>query len=165
MRQSLLIVSLLLGAMLLAAQTKKATPPASKATPAVRPTPAPTPAATPSKVSGKPHTTPSGVQYWDVKAGKGAVAAKGKTITVLYIGWLGNGKEFDSRDDLDEALQVTLGDGKLIKGWDEGMLGMKVGGKRQLHIPASAAYGAKGAPPTIPPNSSLILDVTLVAVK
>jgi FKBP-type peptidyl-prolyl cis-trans isomerase len=165
MRPSAVGIMLLSAAVLIAAQTKKTTPITKPATPAARPGPAPTPAATPSKVSGKGKTTPSGVEYWDVKVGKGAVASKGKTVTFIYTGWLANGKEFDSRDDLDEALQVTLGDGKLIKGWDEGMAGMRVGGKRQLHIPASAAYGAKGAPPTIPPNSALTLDVTLVAVK
>jgi peptidylprolyl isomerase len=165
MRQSVVTLTLLITAVWMAAQTKSAPTPPAKAAPAMRPTPVPTPAAKPSKVSGKPHTTPSGVEYWDVKMGKGAVATKGKMVTFTYTGWLANGKEFDSRDDLEEALQVTLGDGKLIKGWDEGITGMKVGGKRQLHIPASAAYGAKGAPPIIPPNSALILDVVLVAVK
>jgi FKBP-type peptidyl-prolyl cis-trans isomerase FkpA len=166
MRQSVLILVFLIAAVL-AAQTKKPASPASTPTPAAapKPTPTPTPAVTPTKVSGKPKVTPSGVQYWDIKVGKGAVASKGKTVTVLYTGWLENGKEFDSREDMDEALQVTLGDGKLIKGWDEGMIGMKVGGKRKMRIPAEAAYGKEGAPPTIPPNSTLVMDVQLIAVK
>jgi FKBP-type peptidyl-prolyl cis-trans isomerase len=166
MRQFVPIFVFLIAAVL-AAQTKKPASPATKPMPtaAPRPTPTPTPAVTPSKVTGKPKLTPSGVQYWEIKVGKGAVASKGNTVTVLYTGWLENGKEFDSREDMDEALQVTLGDGKLIKGWDEGMMGMRVGGKRKMRIPPAAAYGAQGAPPTIPPNSTLIIDVQLIAVK
>jgi FKBP-type peptidyl-prolyl cis-trans isomerase len=150
---------LVTGALLLA-QTKKPAVPA----PPAQATPAPTPAATPSKVSGPPHTTASGVQYWDVVVGKGAEATKGKTVSVLYVGWLENGKEFSAHDDPDEPLDLTIGKGQII-GWDEGITGMRVGGTRQLRIPPSAAYGAKGAPPVVPPNARLTMDVQLLAVK
>jgi FKBP-type peptidyl-prolyl cis-trans isomerase FkpA len=171
MRRSVLAFVLFISAAGLGVQPTKPAPPSTKptsrptSTPRPTPTPSPTPAVTPSKVTGKPKLTSSGVQYWDVKVGKGAMAAKGKIVTVLYTGWLENGKEFASRDDMDDALQVTLGDGKLIKGWDEGMIGMRVGGRRKMKIPPAAAYGQKGAPPTIPPNALLTIDVQLIAVK
>lgn len=157
------LLAVLLTAAIVAAQTKK--PAAAPARHAAKPTPKPTPAATPSKVSGPPQTTPSGVKFWDVKVGNGAEATKGKTVSVLYVGWLENGKEFKAEDDADIPLQLTLGDGRQIKGWDEGVTGMKVGGKRQLRIPPAAGYGEKGAPPLVPPNAALIMDVQLLAVK
>ena len=125
---------------------------------------APAPAG-PTKVSGKPATTASGVDYWDIKKGSGPVAVAGKQVSVQYTGWLADGKEFDSSLDVGDPIQFKLGSGTVIKGWDEGIAGMKVGGKRQLRIPPALGYGSRGFPPTIPPNATLIFDVELVAVK
>ena len=119
----------------------------------------------PTKVSGQPVTTASGLKYWEIKKGSGPTAVNGKTIKVHYTGWLADGKEFDSSLDLGEPIEFVLGAGKVIKGWDEGVAGMKVGGKRQLRIPPELGYGRRGAPPTIPPNATLIFDVQLVAVR
>jgi FKBP-type peptidyl-prolyl cis-trans isomerase len=119
----------------------------------------------PTKVTGKPQTTASGVEYWDIKVGTGATAVAGKTLTMHYTGWLTDGKKFDSSLDRGEPFQFTLGRGQVIKGWDEGVAGMKVGGKRQLKIPPAAGYGAGGAGNVIPPNATLIFDVELLAVK
>jgi FKBP-type peptidyl-prolyl cis-trans isomerase len=92
------------------------------------------------------------------------VAAKGQTITVHYTGWLANGTKFDSSVDRGEPISFALVDGGLIKGWVEGVPGMKVGGKRQLRIPPEAGYGPSGKGP-IPPNSTLIFDIELLGVK
>jgi FKBP-type peptidyl-prolyl cis-trans isomerase len=121
---------------------------------------------TPTKVTGVPHKTADGLEYWDIKTGTGAVATKGQTITVHYTGWLAsNGKKFDSSVDRGEPFQFPLGEGQVIKGWDEGVAGMKIGGKRQLRIPPSLGYGAEGAGGAIPPNATLIFDVELLKVK
>ena len=116
----------------------------------------------PTKVSGKPTTTPSGLQYWDIVVGKGATAVAGKTVKVHYTGWLTNGTKFDSSVDRGEPFAFPLGGGRVIKGWDEGVQGMKVGGKRQLKIPPELGYGARGAGGVIPPNATLIFDVELL---
>jgi FKBP-type peptidyl-prolyl cis-trans isomerase len=113
----------------------------------------------------KPVVTPSGLQYWDLKTGTGAEAVKGKTVLVTYVGRFTNGKVFDSSPDPKKPFSVKLGAGDVIKGWDEGIAGMKVGGKRKLQIPPQLAYGAKGYPGVIPPNSTLVFEVGLVAVK
>jgi len=119
------------------------------------------PAATgPTHVTGAPITTASGLQYWNIKQGTGALAILGKKVKVNYTGWLTNGKKFDS-----SVYEFTLGNGEVIKGWDEGVAGMKVGGKRQLKIPPALAYGERGYPPVIPPNSTLIFDVVLEGVQ
>jgi FKBP-type peptidyl-prolyl cis-trans isomerase len=120
----------------------------------------------PTKVEGKSKKTPSGAEYWDLKEGTGATATAGKTVTVHYTGWLAkDGKKFDSSVDRGQPFMFHLGAGEVIKGWDEGVTGMKVGGKRQLRIPPELGYGTRGAGGVIPPNATLIFDVELLGVK
>ncbi len=119
----------------------------------------------PTKVTGAPTKLPSGLEYWDIKVGTGATARTGQSVKVHSTGWLTNGKKFDSSLDAGRPFDFTLGAGQVIKGWDQGIAGMKVGGKRQLRIPPDLAYGAAGYPPIIPPNSTLIFDVELLGVK
>jgi FKBP-type peptidyl-prolyl cis-trans isomerase len=119
----------------------------------------------PTKVTGDPVKTPSGLEYWDIKAGTGAEAKSSQHVKVHYTGWLTNGKKFDSSVGTGKPFEFMLGAGQVIKGWDEGVVGMKVGGKRQLRIPPQLAYGAAGYPGAIPPNATLIFDVQLVDVK
>jgi peptidylprolyl isomerase len=119
----------------------------------------------PSKVTGDGVKTDSGLQYWDIKLGSGDEAKSGGQVKVHYTGWLATGKKFDSSVDANQPYDFTLGQGEVIKGWDEGVAGMKVGGKRQLRIPPELAYGEAGHPPQIPPNATLIFDVQLLAVK
>lgn len=109
-------------------------------------------------------TTPSGLKYADLQQGSGAEAAVGKEVSVHYTGWLTNGTKFDSSLDRGQPFQLKLGAGEVIKGWDEGLQGMKVGGKRQLVIPPELGYGSADQG-VIPPNSTLIFEVELVDVK
>src|ERR1700724_4021120 len=118
----------------------------------------------PTKVTGAPTKTASGLEYWDIKVGTGAVAQSGQHVKVDYTGWLTNGKKFDSSVGTGHPVDFMLGASPVIKGWDEGVAGMKVGGKRQLRIPPELAYGASGSGP-IPPNATLIFDIQLLAVK
>lgn len=153
MPQKATLILLLTLSIALLAQTKK---------------PAKGPAKTPdgpTKVSGKPVTTSSGLEYWEIKKGTGALAQKGKNVSVHYTGWLTDGKEFDSSRDSGEPISFQLGTGQVIKGWDEGIAGMKVGGKRQLRIPPALGYGQRGFGSSIPPNSTLVFDVELMGVK
>jgi len=120
--------------------------------------------ASPTKVTGKPTTTASGLQYWNIVVGTGATAVAGKTVKVHYTGWLTDGKKFDSSVDRGQPFSFPLGGHQVIKGWDEGVAGMKVGGKRQLRIPPSLAYEDRGAGGVIPPNATLIFDVELLEV-
>ncbi|MGC2477495.1 MAG: FKBP-type peptidyl-prolyl cis-trans isomerase [Candidatus Sulfotelmatobacter sp.] len=118
----------------------------------------------PTKVTGDGVKTDSGLQYWDIKVGTGAVANDGDRVKVHYTGWFTNGKKFDSTVDANQPYSFTLGKGDVIKGWDEGITGMKVGGKRQLRIPPELAYGDAGFKTIVPPNAILIFDVQLLAV-
>lgn len=113
---------------------------------------------------GKTVTTASGLKYVDVVTGKGASPTAGKTVKVHYTGTLENGKKFDSSVDRNEPFSFTIGVGQVIKGWDEGVMTMKVGGKRKLIIPANLGYGARGAGGAIPPNATLLFDVELLDV-
>ena len=121
----------------------------------------------PTPVKGMKATVlPDGLEYVDIRKGNGAEAKPGKKIKVHYTGWLADSKKkFDSSVDRHEPIEFTLGSGMVIKGWDEGIDGMNVGGRRQLHIPAKLAYGEHGAGDAIPPNADLIFDCALVAVE
>ena len=113
-------------------------------------------------------TTASGLQYEDTVLGTGAIAKAGQHVKVHYTGWLFNdgvqGKKFDSSKDRGQPFQFSLGAGEVIKGWDEGVQGMSVGGTRRLVIPSELGYGARGAGGAIPPNATLIFDVELLKV-
>jgi FKBP-type peptidyl-prolyl cis-trans isomerase len=115
--------------------------------------------------TGTVQKTPSGLQYKEIKIGEGAQPQAGQKIQVHYTGKLENGTVFDSSIPRGQPIAFILGAGQVIKGWDEGLSTMKIGGKRQLIIPPGLAYGAAGRPPKIPPNSTLIFDVELVAVE
>lgn len=120
----------------------------------------------PSPVNGSAAVKlPSGLKYWDLTVGTGAEAVKGKKVKVNYTGWLLEGTRFDSSYDRNTPFEFKLGAGKVIKGWDEGVAGMKVGGKRQLRIPPELGYGMRGSEPAIPANAYLVFDVELLDVK
>ena len=132
-------------------------------TAAKKPAPAHPAATGPTKITGDGVKTPSGLQYWDLKVGTGQEAKNHDHVKVHYTGWLTSGKKFDSSVG-GAPFDFTIGRGDVIKGWDEGVTGMKVGGKRQLHIPPNLAYGAQGYPGAIPPNATLIFDIQLVSI-
>ena len=125
-------------------------------------------ASQPAQAAGEV-TTPSGLRIIDVKPGTGPVPHAGQTVTVNYTGWLfvdgKKGKKFDSSLDRGEPFSFTLGQGQVIKGWDEGLATMHVGGKRTLIIPPDLGYGASGAGGVIPPGATLIFDIDLLGVK
>jgi FKBP-type peptidyl-prolyl cis-trans isomerase len=109
-------------------------------------------------------TSRSGLHTDDIKPGAGRAAQAGDTVTVHYVGTLTSGKKFDSSRDRNEGFTFALGAGEVIKGWDEGVAGMQVGALRKLTIPAALAYGARGYPPVIPPNSTLVFEVELLGL-
>jgi FKBP-type peptidyl-prolyl cis-trans isomerase len=120
----------------------------------------------PTKVTGPGVKTPSGLIYWDIRMGTGEAAKEASRVRVHYTGWLTSGKKFDSSVDAGKPFDFVIGNGEVIKGWEEGVAGMKVGGKRQLRIPPDLAYGSEGTPGgPIPPNATLIFDVQLLGVQ
>ena len=121
--------------------------------------------AAPSKTEGPGVKTASGLQYWDLEKGTGPAAKRGDKVTVHYTGWLTDGKKFDSSLDRNEPFVFILGAGQVIPGWDQGVAGMQVGGKRQLRIPPQLGYGSRGAGNVIPPNATLIFDVQLLRIQ
>jgi len=111
-----------------------------------------------------PTTTSSGLIIEDLVVGNGAAAAAGQKVKVHYTGWLTTGAKFDSSKDRNDPFVFPLGAGSVIKGWDEGVQGMKIGGKRKLTIPPALGYGARGAGGVIPPNATLVFEVELLGV-
>jgi peptidylprolyl isomerase len=109
--------------------------------------------------------TPSGLQYQEVAPGSGAAAKPGQIAVVHYTGWLTDGTKFDSSRDRGEPFSFPIGVGQVIPGWDEGVAGMKAGGRRRLVIPSDLAYGPEGSPPVIPPDATLVFDVELVELR
>jgi len=109
-------------------------------------------------------TTASGLVIEELVVGSGAAAAAGQKVSVHYTGWLTDGTKFDSSKDRGDPFVFPLGKGHVIKGWDEGVAGMKAGGKRKLTIPSALGYGARGAAGVIPPNATLVFEVELLAV-
>ena len=119
-----------------------------------------------AQTAGTTMTTPSGLKIIDTKIGTGASPKPGQICVMHYTGWLAsNGKKFDSSVDRGQPFMFQLGAGHVIKGWEEGVAGMKVGGKRQLRIPPELGYGARGAGGVIPPNATLLFDVELLDIK
>jgi FKBP-type peptidyl-prolyl cis-trans isomerase len=121
--------------------------------------------ATSVTTSSQEITMPSGLKYEELKVGDGAVAETGTTVSVHYTGWLTNGTKFDSSLDRGQPFSFRLGTGQVIRGWDEGVKGMRVGGKRKLTIPPDLGYGEAGAGGVIPPNATLLFEVELLGVR
>lgn len=110
-------------------------------------------------------TTASGLQYLDEAVGSGQQAKAGDHVVVHYTGTLTDGRKFDSSRDRNKPFEFPLGAGTVIRGWDEGVAGMKVGGRRRLVIPADLGYGSRGAGSVIPPNATLVFDVELIGIR
>ncbi|MBI5778228.1 MAG: FKBP-type peptidyl-prolyl cis-trans isomerase [Planctomycetes bacterium] len=119
----------------------------------------------PQAPAGGEITTASGLKYVDQVVGAGAEAKSGMNVSVHYTGWLTNGTKFDSSKDRGQPFEFPLGMGRVIRGWDEGVAGMKIGGKRKLIIPSDLGYGARGAGNVIPPNATLVFEVELLGLK
>lgn len=169
MRLSTPVTCLALAALLFAggcAESTTSQKPAEKA-PVTSGAPATSTSGAPAAAAadGKMVKTASGLQYIDTVEGKGASPAAGQTVVVHYTGWLLDGKKFDSSVDREKPFEFVIGQGQVIKGWDEGVASMKVGGKRTLVIPAELGYGSRGAGGAIPPNATLKFDVELIAIK
>ena len=148
---AIVTLAIVVSAATVLCQTQKATRPNTNA---------------PTKVTGEGVKTGDGLQYWDIRVGTGATAKEGSRVRVHYTGWLTNGKKFDSSVDAGQPFDFTIGNGEVIKGWEEGVAGMRVGGKRQLRIPPALGYGAQGTPGgPIPPNATLIFDIQLLGVQ
>ena len=121
--------------------------------------------ASPTKLADSDYeTTSTGLMYHDLQIGNGASPQKGQKVTVHYSGWLTNGKAFDSSLKRNKPFTFEIGKRKVIRGWDEGVLTMKVGGRRQLKVPSALGYGAVGSPPVIPKNATLIFEIELLEI-
>ncbi|CAG0961563.1 FKBP-type peptidyl-prolyl cis-trans isomerase [Geobacter sp.] len=151
--EKLLVLFLFITGVAIAACSDKDAKPSGEAKPATAAAPA-------SAV-----TTPSGLSYVDLVIGNGPQPTAGKPVKVHYTGWLENGTKFDSSVDRGEPFVFTVGAGEVIPGWDEGVLTMKVGGKRRLIVPSQLGYGAAGAGGVIPPNATLIFEVELLGAE
>lgn len=169
-----LVVFILSALVLVGAQVMAGVnpPPALAMTTTVPEEPPAVPSAPPAEVSQKPSTTlddwiitPSGLRYQELQPGKGASPQRGQTAVVHYVGTLADGQKFDSSYDRNQPFRFRVGVGQVIKGWDEGVATMKVGGKRRLQIPPELGYGARGAGGVIPPNATLNFDVELLAIQ
>ncbi|NJN39487.1 MAG: FKBP-type peptidyl-prolyl cis-trans isomerase [Acaryochloridaceae cyanobacterium CSU_3_4] len=167
-------IVLVCSAILLVAQITQSTPEASAE--AIQPPPAqttvadlPVPQESPSDMTPNPDveyiTTPSGLKYRDLRVGSGEQPLVGQMVVVHYTGTLTDGSKFDSSRDRNQPFSFPIGKGRVIKGWDEGVGSMKVGGRRELVIPAKLGYGSKGAGGVIPPNATLIFDVELLRIQ
>ncbi len=156
MKNRLLVAAMILVAAVAVAQTAPAKPKVKVVRPNTN---------APTRVTGDGVKTDSGLQYWEIRMGTGEVAKEGNRVRVHYTGWLTTGKKFDSSVDRGQPFDFTIGNGEVIRGWEEGVAGMRVGGKRQLRIPPELGYGADGSPPTIPPNATLIFDIQLLGVQ
>ena len=154
----LLSAALLLGACAQETRSADTQPPKTTSTPA-------TTTGSSKMTDGKYVTTPSGLKYLDEVVGTGATPTRGQRVSVHYTGTLEDGKKFDSSRDRNEPFKFPIGTGQVIKGWDEGVATMKVGGKRKLVIPPDLGYGARGAGGVIPPNATLLFDVELLGVE
>ena len=148
-----------------AASTAASTAPVTSATGSGGGSPTAAPAASTIALGPNPTVTASGLKYTDEIVGTGAMPQTGQKVTVNYIGVLTNGTKFDSSFDRGQPFTFTLGIGQVIKGWDEGVATMRVGGKRVLYVPAALAYGSRTPGAPIPPNADLIFEVTLLAVQ
>lgn len=152
--EKLIVVLLLAAAVIIPACAQKETKPAGEAKPAGA-----------TATNAAVVKTPSGLSYVDIVAGNGPSPTPGKQVKVHYTGWLENGTKFDSSVDRSEPFVFPIGAGQVIPGWDEGVMTMKVGGKRKLIVPPQLGYGAAGAGGVIPPNATLIFEVELLDVQ
>ena len=162
-----MIVLMFLGACTPSEQPKPpepAAPVATEAPPATPPAAQPEPSK-PAAAEPKTITTASGLKYQDLVVGKGPTPKVGSRVMVHYTGWLTDGTKFDSSVDRDQPFLFRLGRGEVIKGWDEGVATMHVGGKRKLTIPPGLAYGKQGAAGVIPPNATLVFEVELLGFQ
>lgn len=125
----------------------------------------PTPAPAEPERPGREVVTRSGLRYLDLQPGQGAEAAEGKAVDILYTGWLEDGAQFDASQDPTHPFTFRIGIDEVIKGWHEGIAGMKVGGRRRLVIPAELGYGKQGAGGVVPPNATLVFEVELLDVR
>lgn len=164
MRNRTLWLAAMVGLALAGCQQTGTTETSSTGTAATRAPSASAPA-TSGATEGQERTLAGGLKVTDIKVGSGQMAEPGNQVAVHYTGWLTDGIKFDSSLDRGEPYAFKLGTGAVIRGWDEGLKGMRVGGKRKLTIPSALAYGADGRPPLIPPDATLVFEVELMDVK